>query len=193
MPRYEVKKGHIVIEDEELHISLFEPMARARKKRDERKDKTRLWEGFIKDGAFHGPLYTYFKNGKPSSCFWYVHGKLWGRATFFDRKGRIHHFACFYDGKKEGKEEWWYPDGTLRTRKLFKHDELVEVSHYYPQGALERHIHLSHGKKEGLDECFDPSGKVQFRLQYQKGKLVRRIVEDKMGRAALLLASTKKP
>jgi antitoxin component YwqK of YwqJK toxin-antitoxin module len=192
MPRYEVRGGYIVIEDEALKLSIKEPMKGAIKKVARRQDSSLLWEGYEKEGLFHGPLYTYFKNGKVSSSFWYIKGKPYGKATFFNLKGRISHIILFYDGKRKC-EEWWYPDGTLRTRKIFCHGVLQKVQHYYPSGVLERHIRFLNGKKEGLDESFDPSGKIVFRLLYKKGRLVREIVEDKLGRAASLLGSLSQP
>jgi len=124
---------------------------------------------------------------------------------FYD-DGTIKSVTTYKDGKKNGAEHIYYPDGAilqsahkyvygklhglqqeysssamLIKEENFKHGRLDGVSRYYTDGLLTREITYKNGKVEGVYREFFPTGVTKVEIRWERGVAVEGYIYNKVG------------
>ncbi|MCK5689996.1 hypothetical protein KAI87_12040, partial [Myxococcota bacterium] len=82
--------------------------------------------------------------------------------------------AYTVDGKKEGLEQEWYDDGTLKAERNYKNGELNGKStEYFPTGTEKRKGSYANAKRDGEWVELDETGNALMRQLYNNGEKVR--------------------
>jgi antitoxin component YwqK of YwqJK toxin-antitoxin module len=83
---------------------------------------------------------------------YYLSGKLYAKMT-------------------DGKREYFYEDGTLKTIENYSEDRLHGLSQlFWPDGKLKRRSFFEKGVRHGRDEMWSEEGILVDEGQYEKGK-----------------------
>ena len=78
----------------------------------------------------------------------------------------------YKDGKLDGTERWYTPDGTLWLEREFKEGKLHGVSKQYSiKGELLLRETFRDGKRDGESRQYDHSGKLLSVYHYSNGKI----------------------
>ena len=134
-------------------------------------------EGTLKDGKFHGPYKSYYKNGQMNKDITYKDGKLDGSYKKYHDNGKLnesetqiryfmgmrylkrtkiqktmvlHYDATYKDGKEDGPFKSYYKDGQLEYIATYKDGkEDGPFKSYYRDGQLKYIATYKYGKQHG--------------------------------------------
>ena len=92
---------------------------------------------------------------------------------FYYPDGKLKAAISYKDGKKNGAEHLYYPDGaTLRSAKNFVYGRLHGLSQEYrPNATIIREVNYRHGVREGKSRSYDENGLLQSEAEYRNGEL----------------------
>jgi len=124
---------------------------------------------------------------------------------FYD-DGTIKSATTYKNGKKNGAEHIYYPDGAilqsahkyvygklhglqqeysksamLIKEENYKHGRLDGVSRYYTKGLLSREVTYRNGKIEGVYREFYPTGITKVEIRWERGIAVEGYIYNKVG------------
>lgn len=133
------------------------------------------WKNWRPDGSV-ASVYRY-DNGKREGAYTvhtpsggvlskgqYKNGELDGTQVFFQEGFRVE--TPYADGKRNGVQKTWYPDGELRTEAPWVDGvEDGPVTFYFPNGSVESVIPFYRGKREGPMQTWHPNG-IRGSLEY---------------------------
>ncbi len=150
-------------------------------------------EGNYTAGIENGKWVTYFENGsKHSEGAYDAKQNLIGKKTLYYRSGKIEHVDSVYvDDQLNGEQVFYFENGALRSKLVFKNDMPVKLEvfdqngkniysanevdgelkyrTYYPDGILEMEGLLKENKRHGKWSIYYPLGNIAQELQYNQG------------------------
>ncbi len=131
----------------------------------------------------------------------------------FYEDGTIKSVTTYKDGKKNGVEHAYYPDGaTLRYAKNYEFGKLHGLqqtyskdalliqeesyrkgqldgrSRYYKDGLLYKEIEYNHGKLDGTYREFYPTGVTKLEIRWDRGRAVEGYIYDEIGQRTAMRA-----
>jgi hypothetical protein len=130
MEKYEITAGQLFLVDPELELNIQVPFAFQPLPDQllgvpdlcvERDAEGRLLRAFQqKDGKKHGPMRSFYQDGKVEGESYYCDGLLHGPSIFYNELGKILSKTWFYHGKRVGKAYQYYLSGKLYKIRHFK-------------------------------------------------------------------------
>jgi len=131
----------------------------------------------------------------------------------FYEDGTIKSATTYKDGKKNGVEHAYYPDGaTLRYAKNYEFGKLHGLqqtysedalliqeesyrkgqldgrSRYYKDGLFYKEIEYNHGKLDGTYREFYPTGVTKLEIRWDRGRAVEGYIYDEIGQRTAMRA-----
>lgn len=129
----------------------------------------------------------------------------------FYEDGTVKSAITYKNGKKNGVEHAYYPDGaTLRYAKNYEHGKLHGLqqtyskdailiqeesytkgqldgrSRYYRDGLLYKVIEYNHGKLDGTYREFYPTGATKLEIRWDRGRAIEGYIYDEIGRRSAM-------
>ena len=125
-----------------------------------------------------GKIQAYFENGKPSADIQMKHGEFIGDYKKYHDNGELHRLDQHNSkGSSNGKDEVYYPNGTLKETSIYDSGYRTSVRKlYYPNGKVKKEINYLNGTLHGKASYFNVSGKKIKERQYFNGS----IIEEKL-------------
>ena len=103
--------------------------------------------------------------------------KFWLEKTLDWSDGVLHLSNCamyeesYKDGKLEGKNTSWYPNGEIKSEISYKDgDREGKSTFWYPNGEIKSEISYKDGEKEGKSTAWYQSGQKISEVDYKNGK-----------------------
>ena len=134
----------------------------------------------------------------PEKGQWYYRNVPFsGQSISHHENGRMSENIGYYEGRKEGKAEFWYPDGTIRKEAFYKKNRLdgvlkvwsphsyrtlVKESHYvngvthgiqklwYSNGQIFKKTTIVNGKEQGLQQAWRENGILYINYEAKNGR-----------------------
>ncbi len=122
------------------------------------KKKTGEWKYY----SFYEDFLSYVEN--------YKNGIKNGPSIKFYASGDTAEILGFVNGRREGKWEQFFQDGTPKLKALYKNDKLEgPFILYYPSGKKQVSGFYKHNSRDGKWEMFDKNGYVSQTILYHNG------------------------
>lgn len=136
-------------------------------------------EQFYQGMFLHGPSKFFSQEGKMLAQAWFVHGQQQGKMLTYYLSGQAHSVQRFRDGQKQGKQEFFYPDGILKTSLSYLsgclHSEIESACRlYHPNGQLAREQYFINGQLEGVERIWNEYGQLEIEVEYCHNRPVNR-------------------
>lgn len=168
-------------------------------------------EGYFQDGLPHGVWKSYYPSGTLKSIGKKDHGQsdsLWkffdkegkltwsyeyandmknGCATKYDSLGNVEKEAFYVDDVKQGEEQWFYPDGSLKKIVHYENGDedglavtynkegIIIEEEIYNDGFLRKKQTFNQldekGEKTGVWRTYFPNGNIKTEISYDRGKM----------------------
>lgn len=133
----------------------------------------------------------YYDNGVIKSAITYKDGKKNGVEHIYYPDGATLRLAHKYvKGKLHGLQQEYASNAMLTKEENFNHGKLDGVSRYYIKGLLAREITYKNGDIDGLYREFFPTGVTKVEIKWDRGVAVEGYVYDEVGKARAM--SSKK-
>lgn len=150
---YSIENGILVIKDGLLGIDIREEFSGTVSTGLEGHEYY-LWEGCL-----HGPSTYKNHEGRILSTTWYYRGKKVGRCERYYDDGTLYSINRYAGGQLHGPQDYYYRDGIVRSRLNYKEGEFDgPLLLFFPNGQLKREINYKMGKKEGLETLWNSQG-----------------------------------
>jgi antitoxin component YwqK of YwqJK toxin-antitoxin module len=130
-------------------------------------------EIYHRNGHKHGPSSYFDSQGLLLAKGWFVDNARTGINLQYYRHGQIYSIQRFKNDFAEGPQEFFYPDGTLKTTyKCHEGKKEGDALLYYPSGILKRRVQFKDSKRHGLEEMWYPSEikEVEGEYEYDRPK-----------------------
>lgn len=117
-------------------------------------------------------LINYHVNGTVSSRFYYVNGKVSGKARSYYPSGKIHSEAIYIDGKANGPAVFYFMNGVKLSHGDMKNNKREGKWVYYDSTAYKSaEIFYKEGKREGKSVTFFDNGTIRTRSFFENDLL----------------------
>ncbi len=132
---------------------------------------------FIQDQTGFKTLFH--ENGEKTQIE-YQEGQAYGVVKRFNSQGSLIHLYHQKNGKKEGEEIEYFPNGVAKISLQWSDDKIQgEVKTWYENGQLASSSELNHNKKNGLSTSFYEDGSLMLVEEYdndllKKGKYYKK-------------------
>lgn len=117
-----------------------------------------------------------FKKGSLYMLVQYQKGEENGYVKFFTPENKLHLLYYQKDGKKQGEEIEYYPDGnSIEKLKIIWDDDTIHgtVKTWYPNGKLQSQREMSRNKKNGMGFAWYLNGDIMLIEEYENDELVK--------------------
>jgi antitoxin component YwqK of YwqJK toxin-antitoxin module len=95
----------------------------------------------------HGPSLFYAENKVILSQHWYNKGKRQGKSWGYYLHGQLYYIQRFVNNVWHGYQEYYYPDGTLKTSMTYQKGKLEgTVQTFFSNSLLKRELVFKKGK-----------------------------------------------
>lgn len=122
-----------------------------------RKDLAHEW--YTCEGLLHGPSTYRSKEGTVLSSSWYYKGKKVGRTEQYYDDGTLYSVTRYKDGEFHGPQDYYYRDGVVRSQINYREGEYDGATLlFFPNGQMKREIHYKNGKKHGKETLWNYEG-----------------------------------
>lgn len=119
-----------------------------------------------RNGVRDGDYVTYDETGRVVSTGQYRNGGFDG-VQKIDRGGGFRTEIVYRDGKLEGTETTWYPNGQIAVQAHYANGVMEgPMTAYAENGMIQSVAPYSGGRLEGIAQTFHPDGKVQSAEAY---------------------------
>jgi len=124
----------------------------------------------------------FYNDGTIQSATTYKNGKKNGAEHIYYPDGAILRSAHKYvHGKLHGLQQEYSSSAMLIKEENFKHGKLDGVSRYYTKGLLAREVTYKNGKIEGVYREFFPTGITKVEIRWERGIAVEGYLYNKVG------------
>lgn len=103
---------------------------------------------------------------------WYYKNKLYnGYAVKYYKNDALKEKTGFFNGKKQGVYQYWFPNGTIKLKSNYNQNVLVgSYTAFWSNGNKALESYYVNGKKEGIEQQWYPEGNISK---------VRNLVKDR--------------
>lgn len=120
----------------------------------------------------HGPSVFYSVSGQCVSRVWYIEGKKQGKQLCYYPNGVLCSRQSFVDGLLHGPQEFFYETSTQKSWMDYEKGVLHgKVFLYHANGKIHRSMTYCKGNREGAEEEKTPKGDLLSFKRYEKGVL----------------------
>lgn len=122
------------------------------------------------NGEAHGPRVEWHRNGQRWFIGEYERGKRVGRWQEFWPDGTPRFSGTYKDDRLEGVEYWYQPDGAVEWVVERRGGVRVGMERWYwPSGVLRREGPFVDGDKDGVFTSYDEDGRPTMTMTYRGG------------------------
>ena len=102
----------------------------------------------------------------------FLHGKKNGKAQFWYPDGSLMKTASYRDNKLHGEMIGYYPNGNLRSEGMYVEGtpEGIHIK-WYEDGQMARKRTLEKGQESGLQQAWNPNGSLYANYQAKDGRI----------------------
>lgn len=108
----------------------------------------------------------------PNEGKWYYKNQPFsGSLVIYHENGVLAERVGYYDGKKEGLAQKWYPNGTLLKASIYTENRLTgKVTSWWPNGIISTESNYVDGKKHGVQKKWYSTGQISRQTSSFNGK-----------------------
>lgn len=140
--------------------------------------------------AYAKTLKEFYEDGTIKSAITYKNGKKNGVEHAYYPDGATLRYAKNYEhGRLHGLQQTYSKDAILIQEESYKKGQLDGRSRYYNDGLLYKEIEYNHGKLDGTYREFYPTGMTKLEIRWDRGRAVEGYIYDEIGRRSAM--STK--
>jgi antitoxin component YwqK of YwqJK toxin-antitoxin module len=127
---------------------------------------------YYKNQPFSGFVVIYHKNGVLAKRVGYYNGKKEGLAQKWFPEGSLLKTSTFTENKLTGKVRSWWLNGTINTESNYIDGKKHGIQKkWYANGQLSRQTTSHHGKEEGLQQAWLDNGKIYANYEVKNGRI----------------------
>ncbi len=124
----------------------------------------------------------FYEDGTIKSATSYKNGKKNGSEHIYYPDGAILQSASKYvHGRLHGLQQKYNSSAMLIKEEDYKHGKLDGMSRYYKDGLLNKEITFRNGKVEGIYREFYPTGITKIEIRWERGIAVEGYLYNKVG------------
>jgi antitoxin component YwqK of YwqJK toxin-antitoxin module len=116
-----------------------------------------------------------FEDGKIDSIVEYRDGVPYGQIQVFNELGVLCSTFTIKDGKKNGEEVEYFPNGKQPKFALHWHDDIIQgiEKSWYENGVMESQREMNNNKKHGLSFAWYRDGQLMLMEEYDHDNLIK--------------------
>ncbi|MEM1282756.1 MAG: 6-hydroxymethylpterin diphosphokinase MptE-like protein, partial [Chlamydiota bacterium] len=169
---YSIEEGTLTIKDDFLDINISEDFKGEPCKLPEDIRKENIDHScYSYENQLHGPSVYRTKEGAILSTTWYYKGRKIGRAERYYHDGSLYCVNRYKNGNLHGPQDYFYRDGVVRSQIIYTDGELDgAVLLFFPNGQMKREIYYKNGKKHGKEILWNFEGKKIGEFSFEENQ-----------------------